>query len=204
MTEPQPLTQADREIAAEAVLAAIRPNALDRDILDRIPATVEALLYVNPKREPTAREDAYNKGVRDLAAAIAGLRNRLAPDPRPAALTFAAFAKTNLDRCEAADGFNHDLMSWSLSDWFTAAMGEFGEAANKAKKLNRERDGVKGNTETLDALRAGLADEIADTVIYLDLLAQHEGFDLGQIVASKFNRTSEKIGAPHRLEAPHD
>jgi NTP pyrophosphatase (non-canonical NTP hydrolase) len=114
-------------------------------------------------------------------------------------LTFAEFAQVNRERCEAADGFGHPLSGWSVSDWFLAAMGEFGEAANKAKKLNRVRDGIPGNSETPDELRAGLADEIADTVIYLDLLAQSEGFDLGTIVSSKFNRTSEKIGSPARL-----
>jgi NTP pyrophosphatase (non-canonical NTP hydrolase) len=114
-------------------------------------------------------------------------------------LDFQTFAAVNRARCEAPDGFGHPLSGWSVSDWFLAATGEFGEAANKAKKLNRYRDGIPGNTETEEELRAGLADEIADTVIYLDLLAQSQGFDLGSIVASKFNRTSAKIGAPHRL-----
>lgn len=118
-----------------------------------------------------------------------------------ATLPFGVFSATNRARCEAADGFGHPIDGWSLSDWFLAATGEFGEAANKAKKLNRVRDGLPGNTETPDELRAWLADEIADAVIYLDLAAQHEGFDLGTIVASKFNRTSERIGAPHRLVA---
>jgi NTP pyrophosphatase (non-canonical NTP hydrolase) len=115
------------------------------------------------------------------------------------ALTFASLAATNRDRCESASGFGHPLSGWTLSDWFTAAMGELGEAANKAKKLNRVRDGIPGNTETEDELWSGLADEIADTVIYLDLLAQAAGFDLGSAVVSKFNRKSEEIGAPHRL-----
>lgn len=117
-------------------------------------------------------------------------------------LSFAEFARINRERCEAGDGFGHPLSGWTLSDWFTAAAGEFGEAANKAKKLNRVRDGIPGNTETEDELRAGLADEIADTVIYLDLLSQAAGFDLGAAVVSKFNRTSERINAPHRLEGP--
>ena len=120
-------------------------------------------------------------------------------EPTPAPLTFAEFATINRERCESSDGFGHPLSGWSVSDWFLAAMGEFGEAANKAKKLNRVRDGIPGNSETPEELRAGLANEIADTVIYLDLLAQSQGFDLGAIIVSKFNRTSQKIGAPHRL-----
>lgn len=104
------------------------------------------------------------------------------------------FSERNRRRCEAADGFNHALQSWSLSDWMTATLGELGEAANVAKKLNRVRDGIPGNSETDVELRAKLADELADTFIYLDLLAQSQGFDLEQIVEAKFQKTSAKIG----------
>lgn len=103
------------------------------------------------------------------------------------------FSWENRIRCEAPDGFNHALDEWSLSDWMTATMGELGEAANIAKKLNRVRDGIPGNTETPEALREALADEIADTFIYLDLLAQSQGLRLSEIVRSKFDRTSAKI-----------
>lgn len=105
-----------------------------------------------------------------------------------------AFSARNRRRCEAADGFNHALGSWSLSDWMTATLGELGEAANVAKKLNRVRDGIPGNRETPAELRAQLADEIADAFIYLDLLAQSEGIVLADAVEAKFRRTSAKIG----------
>lgn len=74
------------------------------------------------------------------------------------------------------------------------ALGELGEAANVAKKLNRVRDGIPGNSVQPDELRQMLADEIADAFIYLDLMAQSEGLDLGRIVEDKFRRTSEKRG----------
>lgn len=104
------------------------------------------------------------------------------------------FSKVNRTRCEAPTGFNHGIGSWSLSDWMTATLGELGEAANIAKKLNRMRDGIPGNTESEPELRAALADELADTFIYLDLLAQSQGIDLAEAVMSKFSRTSKKIG----------
>jgi NTP pyrophosphatase (non-canonical NTP hydrolase) len=104
------------------------------------------------------------------------------------------FSERNLRRCQAENGFNHKLHSWTLSDWMTATMGELGEAANIVKKLNRVRDGIPGNTETLHELRAKLADELADTLIYLDLMAQAAGFDLEAIRDAKFNKTSRKIG----------
>lgn len=114
-------------------------------------------------------------------------------------MEFADFSIFNRRRCEAPNGFNHALSSWSLSDWMTATLGELGEAANIAKKLNRVRDGIPGNDKTGPELRAQLADEIADTFIYLDLLAQSQGIDLQQAVIDKFNRTSEKIGYDNRL-----
>lgn len=76
----------------------------------------------------------------------------------------------------------------------TATMGELGEAANVAKKLNRVRDGIKGNDETLEELSAMLADEIADTFIYLDLLSQSQGINIQDAVLAKFKKTSAKIG----------
>ena len=76
------------------------------------------------------------------------------------------FSRINRERCESADGFNHKLSDWSLSDWMTAIMGELGEAANIAKKLNRVRDGIPGNKETPDELRLKLSRELADVFIY--------------------------------------
>lgn len=83
-----------------------------------------------------------------------------------------AFSAENRRRCESAAGFNHTLESWSISDWMTAILGELGEAANLAKKLNRVRDGIPGNTASPDELRAMFADELADIFIYTDLTTQ--------------------------------
>lgn len=104
------------------------------------------------------------------------------------------FSKRNRTRCESEDGFSHPLSSWSLSDWMTATLGELGEAANIVKKLNRYRDGIPGNNESIADLNTKLADEIADAFIYLDLLAQAAGVYMPVAVASKFARTSAKIG----------
>lgn len=114
------------------------------------------------------------------------------------AFDLRAFSAENRTRCEATDGFDHPLDSWSLSDWMTALAGELGEAANIVKKLNRVRDGIPGNDKSPDQLRADLADELADTFIYLDLLAQAAGIDLPDALRSKFDKTSAKIGYPMR------
>lgn len=112
-------------------------------------------------------------------------------------LTFDHFSQINKARCTM--GFKQELSDWSLSDWFTATMGELGEAANVAKKLNRARDGIPGNTLSEEELRVELRKEIADVFIYLDLLAQSEGIDLAEAVVSKFNETSEKINCAIKI-----
>lgn len=106
------------------------------------------------------------------------------------------FSEVNRERCEHPQGFNHKLNSWSASDWMTACLGELGEAANIVKKLNRVRDGIPGNDKSPEELKKMLADEIADTFIYLDLLAQAMGFNLSEIVPEKFEETSRKMRYP--------
>lgn len=114
-------------------------------------------------------------------------------------LTFLEFSSINRDRCTHPQGFNHSLEGWSISDWMIATLGELGEAANVAKKLNRVRDGIPGNDVTEIELKAMFKNELADTFIYLDLLAQAAGFTLVDAAAEKFDTTSRKVGYPHRL-----
>lgn len=112
-------------------------------------------------------------------------------------LTFQLLRETNLTRCNRwhPEGIN----SWSLSDWAVAMMGEAGEACNVVKKLNRYRDALTGNAEDERELREKLADEIADTMIYLDLLATAAGIELERAVVRKFNAVSVRNGFPERL-----
>lgn len=117
---------------------------------------------------------------------------------------YTTFRYANRTRCESSNGFNHELHSWSISDWMTAVTGELGEAANLVKKLNRIRDKVPGNRpeETEASLLAELQDEIADVGIYLDLLSQRLGFDLVKAMIEKYNKTSEKHNMPYKIEIP--
>lgn len=111
------------------------------------------------------------------------------------------FALINRTRCEYKNGFNHALDSWSTADWLVAVTGELGEAANIVKKLNRVRDGIPGNKETPEELKTALADELADTFVYLDLLTQSLGLSLAEIVQKKFNKTSDKLGCEIKIGA---
>lgn len=70
--------------------------------------------------------------------------------------------------------------------WALCAAGEMGEACNAIKKhfLRKEV-----NPTVLE-----IGYEIADVVIYLDLLASSLGFHLEDLVAEKFNIVSERKG----------
>lgn len=77
----------------------------------------------------------------------------------------------------------------------TELAGEVGEACNIIKKLERERLGMRGSRDTV----AHLAEELADIVICVDLLASHYGVNLDRAIAEKFNATSEKYGLKTRM-----
>lgn len=71
--------------------------------------------------------------------------------------------------------------------------GECGEAQNEAKKLARSYLGMPGGKDSAEAEEA-LANEIADTIICCDRLAELFDIDLAAAVARKFNKTSDKHG----------
>jgi NTP pyrophosphatase (non-canonical NTP hydrolase) len=83
----------------------------------------------------------------------------------------------------------------SLSYRGNELAGEVGEACNVLKKIERERLGIRGSRATV----AQLAEELADVLICVDLIALHEGIDLWHAVAAKFNQTSEKYGLSTRI-----
>lgn len=57
----------------------------------------------------------------------------------------------------------------------------------------------KANTPEAIALTPMIADELADLVIYADLLAERLEIDLGAAVVRKFNKVSERVGSNIRL-----
>ena len=87
-----------------------------------------------------------------------------------------------------------DGSDWSPAQWLQAVVGELGEYANLRKKVER-------GDYTIDEAKPLLADELADVVIYLDILSAQLGIDLGAAVMDKWNRTSERVGCDIRLAA---
>lgn len=96
--------------------------------------------------------------------------------------------------------FNHDLNDWSALEWAASMMGEAGEAANFAKKLKRYDDGCNVNLDkTRGELVEALGAELADVIIYLDLLAAREGIDLEAALIKKFDEVSDRVGYDRKL-----
>lgn len=119
-------------------------------------------------------------------------------------LTFETLREANMARlplfrdakgrpCHSKD----DGSDWSPAQWLQAVTGELGEYANLRKKVER-------GDFTLEEALPALADELADVVIYLDILAAQLGIDLGNSIVSKWNRTSQKIGIDLRIWGPGD
>jgi NTP pyrophosphatase (non-canonical NTP hydrolase) len=102
-------------------------------------------------------------------------------------MRYEDFHKANVRRCEY--GFGHKFTAegdakWSVADWVTAVAGEFGELCNLLKKRRRGEDIPQQEIE----------DEFADTLTYLDLLAEALDIDVLGVTRNKFNRVSERIG----------
>lgn len=68
--------------------------------------------------------------------------------------------------------------------------GEVGEACNVIKKLERERLGLAGSRDTVEHL----AEELADIVLCVDIVAEKYGINLWPAIKAKFNATSHKVG----------
>lgn len=74
-------------------------------------------------------------------------------------------------------------------------VGEAGEAANEVKKLVRESLQIRGSRTTIEKL----ADELADVIICVDLIASIYGIDLIPAITRKFNQTSDNVNIDIKL-----
>ncbi len=118
------------------------------------------------------------------------------------ALSFDDLRRANVVRCEES---YHEIEAWSPTDWACALAGEVGEACNLVKKLRRLASSRQETVAVLQTTSARvlvdqIADELADVVIYADLLSARLGIDLTDAVRAKFNDTSLRIGSSVLLE----
>lgn len=118
-------------------------------------------------------------------------------------LSFGDLRKVNTTRCVRwhTGGINE----WTPADWAVALAGEVGEACNAIKKLRRIETGAlnlndpgRNLTERDQAIMA-IGEELADSVIYADLLALRLDIHLAEAIVRKFNATSLRYGFPERL-----
>jgi hypothetical protein len=106
---------------------------------------------------------------------------------------------------ERAAQWHESGPKWTPDKWNTAFIGEYGEAMNVLKKINRIRDGIPGRKTETDTMELGmqLMYELADAFTYFDLLTesceQMTGLDLGDFIVSKFNQVSQQYGFSQRL-----
>ena len=116
----------------------------------------------------------------------------------PIAPTLQELSSCNRSR---ASRWHNGAEPWLGSDWATAMCGEAGEAANVVKKLRRHETGIESqyNTPPIEELVKMLGEELADVILYADLLAWHYGIDITDAVITKFNKVSEAQGFPERL-----
>ena len=107
--------------------------------------------------------------------------------------------KINRERCER---WHSGMFPWVGSDWSGAMCGEAGEAANVVKKIRRIETAlvpIPAAPLEVRSLIRDLGAEIADTILYALLLADHYQIDVEEAVSSKFNLVSEKQGFPERI-----
>lgn len=100
---------------------------------------------------------------------------------------------------------------WSLADWSNAMQGEAGEVGDVIKKIRRVQTRTGPQTwADMPALLEELDHEMADTLIYMDLLdfeanalrrqlGLPESTTLAPAVTRKFDIVSVKMGFPERL-----
>jgi NTP pyrophosphatase (non-canonical NTP hydrolase) len=118
-------------------------------------------------------------------------------------LTFAEVTAANIARCNR--WHNGGLEDWSIQDWAIAMAGEAGEVCNAIKKLRRIEDAIANISDpdrqlsTRQEAITAIGEEIADTFLYLNLLACRLDIDLPSAVIAKFNKTSQRYGFPERL-----
>lgn len=106
---------------------------------------------------------------------------------------FTTLRAANIARQKEWDADNQISLSYRGNE----LAGEVGEACNVIKKLDRERLGIAGSRDTVEHL----AEELADAIICIDLIAAAEGIDMDAAVRTKFNATSEKVGLRTRMVA---
>lgn len=107
-------------------------------------------------------------------------------------ISFAALRQANIERRNQQAGEHAFSHRWTPIEWALAFIGEAGEVCNAVKKWNRRPNDTDPEVKQKVA---NIGKELADTIVYADLLAEELGIDLGAAVLHKFNEVSTRVGS---------
>ena len=137
--------------------------------------------------------------------------------PAADSLTFTALRVANRARMplfkNATGETKHSGQDWTVSDWALAVAGETGELAEVLLLYSLMTMSLGKAENVMKKMRRkdfnpavvvdDISEELADVVIYLDMLADSLGIDLGKAVMYKWNKKSEQLDIPLRLHETH-
>lgn len=111
-------------------------------------------------------------------------------------LNLRTLREASVKRCEISFGTCED---WSPADWSNAMAGEAGELLELLLPLVTRANSICNLTKKVqrgdDVPLDEVGKEIADVVIYADLLAHRMGIDLSDAVRRKFDEVSARVGS---------
>lgn len=111
-------------------------------------------------------------------------------------LDLRTLREASVRRCEESFGACYD---WSPADWSNAMAGEAGELLEVLLPLIVKTNSICNLTKKIqrgdDISLDEIGKEIADVVIYADLLSNRLGIDLSDAIRQKFDEVSTRIGS---------
>ncbi len=141
---------------------------------------------INPCSKHSSEDQESELAAND--AAIAAIRRQCNRD-----LSFDTLRKANMARLPQFKNklgvlahSKSDGSDWTPAQWLQAVIGELGEYANLRKKF--ERGDIDEYSFIIDAQK-----ELADVIVYLDILAFQLGINLGLATIDKFNEVSRRV-----------
>lgn len=107
-----------------------------------------------------------------------------------------------VNRLRQKDSFNINPDTWEgLLHNGVGLSEEAGEVCGIIKKAHRKKRMIskKKGRKYRDKKTKDIGEEIADVIIYLDLIATHFNIDIEQEIIDKFNQVSTEINSNYKL-----
>jgi len=123
----------------------------------------------------------------------------LTTSPLPPPLTFALLRLRNVTRC---DSWPQPLHRQTPSDLGCAVASEAGQLCEQLGRLRRHLQVTcpsRYRSTVAAEITRQLGREIADLVLYADLLAARLDLPLEHLLAARFNEVSEELGSSVKL-----